>query len=371
MLKSCKPRKHEVPININKPLSFGYLRGVENKYMHRCFQLARMGLGYVAPNPLVGCVIVNKKRIIGEGYHRNYGGPHAEVQAIRSVSDPSLLKQSTLYVSLEPCAHFGKTPPCADLIVESGIPKVVIANRDPFEAVNGKGIEKLQRAGIEVVSGVCEDEGRWMNRRFFTFHEKKRPYVILKAAQSVDGFMDPLRSEEEKGIRWISAPETTMLTHRWRAEESAILIGTRTAQIDNPSLTTRQVSGPNPMRLLIDKNCAVPANAAVFSEDAETVVFNAEKNGSEAHVQWVKLDFSQSVVPQIMDWCHQHNIQSVLVEGGAVTLQGFLDARCWDKARLITGNLHLGGGLPTPVIEGKSLRRYTFGKDVIEHFVPQ
>ncbi|TVR41558.1 MAG: bifunctional diaminohydroxyphosphoribosylaminopyrimidine deaminase/5-amino-6-(5-phosphoribosylamino)uracil reductase RibD [Cryomorphaceae bacterium] len=360
-----------VSININNPLSFGYLRAVENKYMQRCFQLARMGLGFVAPNPLVGCVIVNKNRIIGEGYHHQYGGPHAEVFAIRSVSDPELLKHSTLYVSLEPCAHHGKTPPCAELIVESGIPKVVIANRDPFEAVNGKGIEKLQLAGIEVVSGVCEEEGSRMNRRFFTFHNKKRPYVILKAVQSQDGFMDPPRNEDEKGIRWISAHETAILTHQWRAEESAILIGTRTAQVDNPSLTTRQVSGPNPLRLLIDKNCSVPADAALFSQDAQTVVFNAKKSGSESHVQWVKLDFAQSVVPQIMDWCHQHHIQSVLVEGGAATLQGFLDSECWDEARLISGNVRFGKGLPTPSIKGKSVRRYTFGGDRIEHIIPQ
>lgn len=333
--------------------------------MHRCLELARNGCGKVSPNPLVGCVIVEGGTIIGEGYHQKFGEAHAEVNAIKAVADTERLKNATLYVNLEPCSHFGKTPPCAPLIIQNKIPRVVIANRDPFAEVAGKGIALLRNAGVEVTIGCEQEAGTWLNRRFFTFHEKKRPYIILKAAQSANGFMDRERKPDDRGVNWITAPDTQYLTHTWRSCEDAILIGTRTALIDNPSLTVRRVKGKSPHRLLIDRKLIVAETAELYKDDAQITVFNEEKEAQSAHRQWVKLDFNQPLVPQILDWGYAHNIQSIIIEGGAHTIQQFVDANLWDEARIITGAPVFNNGLATPKIGGDVVEQYSLGPDQI------
>lgn len=344
---------------------------MNSQFMNRCVELALRGSEKVAPNPLVGCVIVHNNRIIGEGFHQKYGESHAEVNAIHAIKDKELLRKSTLYVNLEPCAHHGKTPPCADLIIDMQIPRVVIANRDPFDAVNGKGIEKLRAAGIDVEIGVEEKAGEWLNRRFFTFHRKKRPYIILKFARSADGFIDKDRKSSEKGVNWITSPKTQYLTHGWRAEESAILVGTRTALIDNPALTVRRVKGTSPLRLLIDRRLKLPENAALFNTEAATVVFNEKESGAKDHITWVQLDFDQPLLPQIMEWCYQNQVQSVLVEGGAATLQQFIDAQLWDEARILTGQSVFHSGLQAPEVPGEVIENYYSGPDQVQIFVPK
>lgn len=333
--------------------------------MQRCLQLAKKGLGNVSPNPLVGCVIVYKDKIIGEGYHQKIGEPHAEVNAINSVKVPALLKESTLYVNLEPCAHYGLTPPCANLIVEKGIPQVVIANCDPFAEVNGKGISLLKAAGIKVEIGLESETGRWLNRRFFTFHEKKRPYVILKFARSQDGFMDTQRKPGESGVRWITAPESQRITHLWRSQEDAILIGTQTALVDNPSLNTRAVSGKNPLRLVIDRELKIPESNRIFSGAEPIVIFNAKQNEARNNQTFVEIDFDESVVPQILNWCFKHKIQSLIIEGGAFTLQQFINANLWDEARILTGSVLLNTGLKAPHIIGTTFGSIKSGVDTI------
>lgn len=344
---------------------------MNSQFMNRCIELALRGSGKVAPNPLVGCTIVHNNRIIGEGFHQKYGGAHAEVNAIRSVKNKELLRESVLYVNLEPCAHHGKTPPCADLIVKNRIPRVVISNRDPFEAVNGKGIEKLREAGVEVELGIEAMAGEWLNRRFFTFHRKKRPYILLKFARSTDGFLDKARSKNDRGVHWITSETTQYLTHSWRAEESAILVGKRTALTDNPSLTVRRVKGSSPLRLLIDRRLEVPDNAAIYSSDARTVVFNAQKSEQKGHLTWVQLEFDRPIIPQLMAWCYQNVILSVLVEGGANTLQQFIDQSLWDEARILTGESVFHSGLPAPEVPGEVIENFFSGPDKVQILVPK
>ncbi len=332
--------------------------------MHRCLQLARMGAGRVAPNPMVGAVLVYQQRIIGEGFHQFYGGPHAEVNCLRSVrqDDLDLVSSSTLYVSLEPCAHFGKTPPCADLVIEKKIGKVVIGCRDPFVAVNGKGIEKLQKAGIEVIQGVLEKECMEINQRFFTFHERKRPLIILKWAQTADGFI----GNEDHSRLIISGPQTNRLVHKWRSEESAILVGTRTALADDPSLTTRLWPGPHPVRLVIDRQLSLPAELKLFDKKNTTIVFNEKKHElpgktitgkQEEHgVFYYQVGADASLVHQVLNGCYQLGLQSVLVEGGAHTLQAFIDEGVWDEIRIITNTRMLKGkGVAAPVLPAVAL----------------
>lgn len=250
----------------------------EEKYLFRCLQLAKLGRGMVAPNPMVGSVVVHKGEIIGEGYHQAYGEAHAEVNAINAVKDKTLLPQSTIYVNLEPCAHFGKTPPCANLIIESKIPKVVIGCVDPYAEVSGKGIERMQNAGIEVVVGVLEKQSIALNKRFFTFHAAKRPYIILKWAQSANGMIDTLRGENEKGIVWLTQPATKTLVHQWRAEEAGILVGRKTIYNDNPSLTTRLVKGPHPIRIILDPNCKLDLKKYNIGNDGvKSILLNSLK----------------------------------------------------------------------------------------------
>ncbi len=327
----------------------------DEKYMFRCIELARKGAGYVAPNPMVGAVLVQDDRIIGEGWHQRYGEAHAEVGAIGQATQRGLTNGqiSTLYVSLEPCAHFGKTPPCADLIIRTGIPKVVIGCRDPFEAVNGKGIEKLKAAGIEVVEGVLEKDCRELNKRFFTFHEKKRPYVILKWAQTADGFM---AAEPDSSRLLISNEFTNRRVHQWRSEEAGILIGTNTALSDNPELTNRLWTGPSPVRLVLDLDLRLPASLKLFNREQKTIVFNGVKEEEQPNLIYYRLEKNKSLISQLMEALYHLKIQSVLVEGGRHLLNSFIEACTWDEARIITNTkMKTGKGLSASELTNNQL----------------
>lgn len=316
-------------------------------YMHRCIQLARNGLCGAPPNPMVGAVIVCDGKIIGEGYHAKCGEAHAEVNAIRSVKNPELLKRSTIYVSLEPCAHHGKTPPCADLIVEKQLKRVVVGCQDPFAKVNGKGIEKLRSAGIEVKVGVLEEACLELISRFVTFHAQKRPYITLKWAQSSDGFIDYNRSEGE-AVK-LSNDLTRMLVHKRRSEHTAILVGRRTALLDNPSLTIRDWHGKAPLRLVLDKDLSLPDSLHLFDGSVPTIVFTSKEKESYNNVEYIRLDFSTSILPQMMEVLYARNIQSLLVEGGSQLLQSFLDENCWDEIFVEEAPFTLQDGVKAPV----------------------
>ena len=323
---------------------------MNEKYMHRCIELARLGMGEVAPNPMVGAVLVCNGKIIGEGFHRQYGGPHAEVNAIHSVRNKDLLNESTIYVSLEPCAHFGKTPPCSDLIISSKIPHVVIGSVDPFVQVAGKGIEKMREAGIQVDVGLLENECLELNRRFFTFHQQKRPYVILKWAQTLDGYLDVDRSRPELFGQptWISDELSRRMVHRQRTEEAAILIGTNTAMKDNPSLTVREWSGKQPVRLVLDRQNRLPDTLHVKDRQVPTVIFTEEEIPSKPNLEFVKLDFHGNVITQIRQFLYDRELQSVVVEGGRQLLQSFIDQEAWDEAHVYIGHYWFGNGIPAP-----------------------
>lgn len=303
-------------------------------YMKRCFQLAECGIGHAAPNPMVGAVIVCDGEIIGEGYHRKCGGPHAEVNAVASVVDKSKLTRSTMYVSLEPCAHWGKTPPCAELIIKHHIPKVVICNVDPFPKVDGRGIQMLKDAGIEVETGVLEDEGWHLNRRFFTFHSKRRPFIILKWAESADNFIAGKNGEPIA----ISTPETIRYVHKMRAEEAGILVGTQTVLNDNPSLTVRHWGGENPIRVVLDRNLSIPVESKCFSDDAQTILITELPDNGKypSNVKIASLPFEENGVglDSLMNCLYENNVQSLIVEGGAKMLQSFIDADLWDEVRV-------------------------------------
>ena len=335
-------------------------------YMRRCIELARLGQGLVAPNPMVGAVIVCDDKIIGEGFHQRYGEAHAEVNAINAVQDKSLLKNSTIYVSLEPCSHFGKTPPCSDLIVEMGIPKVIIGCKDIHTKVSGKGIEKLIKAGIDVQIGILEKECRELNKRFFTFHERQRPYVILKWAQTKDGYLDKIRDSEEQGVNWISAPETKALVHKWRSEEQSILVGRKTVQNDNPSLTVREFSGMNPIRIIIDSQLQLSEELNIFSDDAPTIIFNRSRNEVKGMIEWIKI--SETNTELILEELYKRNILSVFVEGGSRTLQYFIFGNVWDEARVIVGNTLFGEGTKAPTINKVPAYSYQFSTDTVYHY---
>lgn len=324
--------------------------------MHRCLQLAQLGAGHVAPNPMVGAVLVHDGRIIGEGWHQQYGGRHAEVNALDAVreEDKALIPQSTLYVSLEPCAHFGKTPPCTDLIIHHKILKVVIGCRDPFKEVDGKGIEKLITAGLEVITGILENECIELNKRFFTFHTKQRPYVILKWAQTADGKMatpspDGVTSAFPMPRLIISNEYTNRLVHQWRSEEAAILAGKNTALYDDPELSTRLWPGPSPVRLVIDTQLKLPSTLKLFNRQIKTIVFNTIKHKEEDNLLYYQLKDKEDLLPQIMDALYQLQLQSVLVEGGARLLQSFIDKGIWDEVRIIKNEeLIINHGLDSP-----------------------
>ena len=337
--------------------------------MYRCLQLAQKGAGDVAPNPMVGAVLVYNNTIIGEGFHQQYGQAHAEVNCINNVTaaNKGLIPKSTLYVSLEPCAHFGKTPPCADLIIKNSIPKVVIGCRDSYKEVAGKGIEKLKAAGVEVMVGILENKALDLNKRFFTFHEKQRPYIILKWAQSKD---KKIGSTENKRI-FISNAITNRLVHQWRGEEAAIMVGTNTALQDDPSLTTRLVTGKNPVRLVLDMDLKLPATLHLFDGSVTTLVFNKVKEEANGQLLFCKINANESIIPQILTTLYQQKIQSVIVEGGAKLLQSFIDAGIWDEARVITNaNLEIGNGVAAPQLKNyRSIQQQILDTDTIDYFL--
>lgn len=339
-------------------------------YIKRCVELAQNAKGYTSPNPMVGSVVIYKEQIIGEGWHRAPGQPHAEVNAINSIQDKSKLQNSTIYVSLEPCAHFGRTPPCCDLIIENKIPRVVIGCRDPFKQVNGRGIEKLKAAGIDVTEGVLEKECLNLNKAFFTFHTKKRPFIILKWAQTADGFMDISREENEKGIKWITQPETKTLVHQWRAEVDAILVGKNTVLNDNPSLTVREVKGKNPIRLVIDPKGEVRMDHTICNNEAPTVIFTDQSAESQKNTNNELINYSGQPLKQIMNYCFQQQIQSILVEGGRHTLQSFIDAGLWDEARVLIGISRFKNGLMALEMNHSPTSSFTFGKDQVNIYHP-
>ena len=335
-------------------------------YMQRCIDIAKRGIRAVAPNPMVGCVLVVEGKIIGEGYHERYGEAHAEVNAINNVSNQNLLKNATLYVSLEPCSHTGKTPPCCDLLIQNGIKKVVVGTKDPNPLVGGKGIEKLKNSGIEVSEGILKDQCLDLNKRFFTFHEKQRPYVILKWAQTLDGFLDKIRKDGEEKINWISEPETKTLVHKWRSEEQSILVGRNTITNDNPSLTVRDYGGMNPIRLVIDSQLQISGNLNIYSKDAPTIVFNRVKDKKENNVEWIKI--KETSTNSILKELYKRGIQSVFVEGGSRTLQYFIIDNLWDEARVIVGQKYFKEGYKAPIINKVPVKSMPFGKDMIHYY---
>lgn len=338
------------------------------QYIQRCLDLAVLGMGNVSPNPMVGAVIVHDQQIIGEGYHQQYGKAHAEVNAVNDAlakcnNAEELLRNSTIYVSLEPCAHYGKTPPCADLIIKHRIPRIVVGCRDPFDQVNGKGVEKLKEAGLEVITGVLEDECKWLNRRFFTRVQQRRPYVILKWAQTADEYFAP---EDGKQF-WITGEESRKLVHRWRSEEDAILVGKNTVAIDNPKLNTRYWPGKSPKRVVIDRKLELPHHPNVYDQSVETIIFNGVKTDIQGKIKYIALEDFDRFVPQyILFQLYLQDIQSVIIEGGAYTLNSFVEAGLWDEARIFTGTVELREGTRPPQINGTILEHLPIGNDLLQ-----
>lgn len=342
-------------------------------YMERCLTLAALGIGAVSPNPMVGCVIVHNDQIIGEGYHQQFGGPHAEVNAIQSVLAtykklaPSLLRQSTAYVNLEPCAHFGKTPPCADLLVLHQLKRVVIGNTDPFAGVNGKGIEKLKLAGIEVTTGVLAEECAYLNRRFFTRIKSQRPFIILKWAQTADGYFAPLEPKQQ----WISGKVAKALVQQWRGEEDAILVGKQTALIDNPQLTNRSGNGKNPVRIVIDRDLTIPTTHHIFNDAAKTIIFNEVKSAEVKSIHYVQMEDMNYYLPQkIAFQLYLMDIQSVIIEGGAHILNQFIAANLWDEARIFKSKSTWNEGVKAPDLKGTLIQTVQLAADELTIYTP-
>jgi diaminohydroxyphosphoribosylaminopyrimidine deaminase/5-amino-6-(5-phosphoribosylamino)uracil reductase len=336
-------------------------------YLQRCIDLARLGAGSVSPNPMVGSVIVCDDKIIGEGYHRVYGQAHAEVNAINQVFEThdnakELLKRSTIYVNLEPCSHFGKTPPCADLIISNEIPRAVIGCRDPFDQINGRGIEKLKNAGVEVVEGVLTEQCIDLNKRFFTRIQKQRPYIILKWAQTSDGFFAPA----DRSQKWISSQNAKQLVHRWRTEEDAVLVGKNTALADNPRLNSREWPGRDPIRIVIDRRLELPENLYVFDQSQDTIIFNEQKTDLVDRIKYLELEDFDNLLPQLIAYqLYLMDIQSLIVEGGTETLNLFIKAGLWDEARVFTSPQIWNSGVPAPILSGKPGETQAVGPDVL------
>lgn len=326
-------------------------------YINRCLQLAKNGLCTTRPNPAVGAVIVYNDTIIGEGFTSPYGGNHAEVNAINSVKDKSLLSNSTIYVTLEPCSHYGKTPPCSDLIITHKIPAAVIGCVDDNPEVAGKGVEKLKASGCKVTVGVMEAECKAHHKRFFTFHNKKRPYIILKWAETRDGFIAPKTKNEKKPV-WITNPYSRQLVHKWRAEEQAILVGTNTVIEDNPSLTVRDWKGSNPIRIVLDKDEKLHSDFNVFDDKVKTIRITNNL-----------IDFEKPIAQQICNLLHGENINSVIIEGGLKTLQTFIDENLWDEARVFTGNVEFKDGVRAPLFTGKLISESRISKDALKIYL--
>jgi diaminohydroxyphosphoribosylaminopyrimidine deaminase/5-amino-6-(5-phosphoribosylamino)uracil reductase len=321
---------------------------LNNLYISRCLQLAHYGAGYVAPNPMVGCVIVCDGKVIGEGYHHRYGEAHAEPNAINSVKDKSLLSKSTLYVSLEPCSHFGKTPPCANLIIESQIPRVVIGTLDPNPKVAGRGVKLLQDAGIEVEVGFLTEACRELNKRFFIYQEQKRCYVLLKWAQTKDGFMDRIRTNINQAPLQISNSFTRQLTHKMRSENQAIMVSTNTVILDNPSLTVRNWTGKSPIRIAIDRQGRIPKNYTLFNQKLPTIIFTEKEEQNSHNLEFIRINFDDNCLTTILEKLYEKNIHSVMVEGGAKLLNSMIEANLWDEANIEISNECIGDGVKAP-----------------------
>ncbi len=328
---------------------------IHEKYIKRCIELAQNGLGRTYPNPLVGSVIVHKDKIIGEGWHHKAGEAHAEVNAINSVKDQELLKSSTIYVNLEPCSHFGKTPPCSDLIIDRNIGQVVIGTMDPFARVSGRGIKKLLEAGCKVKVGVLEKECLELNKRFFTFHRKQRPYIILKWAETSDGFIAPKIKDSNRPV-WITNKYSGELVHKWRSQEASILVGTNTVFNDNPSLNVRNWTGNDPVKVIIDKDLKIPDTFAVLNSKQKTIVLCREKpvQSSGENLLYEEVKFSENITQEICRVLFQNGLQSVIIEGGAHTLKQFIDSGIWDEARVFEGQSVFGEGTKAPILSGKT-----------------
>ena len=336
---------------------------VHEKYMKRCLELAKKGFGKVAPNPMVGCAIVLDGKIIGEGYHKQFGDAHAEVNAINSVKNRSLLKDSTLYVNLEPCSHFGKNPPCADLIIRYKIKYVVIGTIDPNPLVAGRGIKKLISASCDVSLGILEDECKELNKRFFIFHDKKRPYIILKWAETSNKYMGV------SGMRYqVSGAKAKKLVHQWRSEEQSIMAGTNTALIDNPQLTVRNIKGKNPLRIVIDKNLKIPSRFNLFDKKVSTIIFTEKKKSSAKNLEYVRINFKAGILKKILSKLQKSNIQSLIIEGGAKLLNSFIAENLWDEARIFMSKKKLSqkDGITAPKISGKVIEQKIIGSDSLK-----
>ena len=331
-------------------------------YMRRALELAEQGCGTVRPNPKVGCVLVQGGKIIGEGYHEQYGGPHAEVNAIASVKAPKLLQDATAYVSLEPCAHYGKTPPCANLLLENGIKSVVIATLDPNPLVAGKGVKLLEDGGISVQVGLMEKEARWQNRRFFCQQEKESPYLILKWAQTQDGFI----ARENYDSKWISCTQSRQLVHQWRAEEQAILVGTNTALYDNPKLNVRAWTGTNPIRVVLDAKGTLPSSLHLFDQQQPTLCYTTVKSEKLTNLEWVKLP--QLSLESLLKDLHSRQIQSVLIEGGSKTITKFIAAGLWDEARVFTSPIQFERGIAAPLLPQSPTESHAIGVDQLDFY---
>lgn len=344
------------------------MKSTEEIYIERCIQLAKNGLGTTYPNPLVGSVIVYNNTIIGEGWHRKAGEPHAEVNAINSVKDKSLLSKATIYVSLEPCSHFGKTPPCCDLIIAHKIPNVVVGTIDPFSEVAGSGIRRLKESGANVTVGILENECNELNKRFFTFYQKKRPYIILKWAQSLDGFIAPLTKEKKEPV-WISNEFSRQLVHKWRSEEQAILVGTKTVLDDNPKLDVRDWSGNNPVRIVLDRTGKITNDYHVKDKKTKTIVITEQENlTSSDNLIFENVIFDILLPKTITTILYKYGLQSVIVEGGSHTLQTFIDSGFWDEARVLMGNISFKNGVKAPFLD-KIPKTEKIKEDQINYFL--
>ena len=329
----------------------------EELYMKRCLELAEKGRANTSPNPMVGSVIVHNNRIIGEGYHQKYGEAHAEVNAVNSVKDKSLLKESEIYVSLEPCAHIGKTPACSRMIIDQKIPKVIIGCRDSYKEVDGKGIEMMQKSGIQVKVGVLEKESRLLNSRFFTYHEKKRPYIILKWAQTADGYID-FERQANTPIKpnWITDEYARLMVHKWRAEEDAILVGTNTAEKDNPKLDVRSYYGKNPLRIVFDRHLRLSENLSLFDKSTPTIIFNEKKSTKNSMCEYFKINPSENVFDVMLKTLYSKGIQSLIIEGGAQLLNSVLKRNLWDEARVFIGNSTFLSGIKAPEMKVQPIK---------------
>jgi diaminohydroxyphosphoribosylaminopyrimidine deaminase/5-amino-6-(5-phosphoribosylamino)uracil reductase len=336
-------------------------------YMHSCLELAVKGLGRVADNPMVGCVIAGENGVVGEGYHEKFGGPHAEINAINSVDNKNSLKGTTLYVNLEPCSHQGKTPACTDAIIASGVKKVVIGCLDPNPEVSGKGAEVLRKAGIEVVTGVLERESKEVNKRFLTFHQKKRPFIILKWAQTSDGFIDRKRTAQETREK-ITQGEADMMVSLWRSQEQAIMVGTHTVVMDNPNLTTKKAGGVNPTRIVLDKSLRIPTTSNIFDKAAPTIIFTEQKTGGNHGAEYIPVNFDGSLLQSMLKELYNKKIQSVIIEGGEKLLKSFIDKDLWDEAKVFYSSKELGEGVPAPQFPFPSKGEIRMGNDTLTFY---